>query len=313
MSKRGILALAVTQILLIAAVVAGSVYPQFYVAAFGFPFAEIGKLMRFLLQSGKIGSAFAALLWGALSLTPAFFALKNAGKQGRRAENAALLFMSLCLFAGLWAMADGAFADGLVPGGGSVMLPVKRAVIGGALWSVIVMWAVFRLLRYIGGDGEKRLMRCMKGAVYALCVCFEFGLAFSEVVGLVAGMAAAQNAAAVFAEIVSFVICAAPYAFDLLVASAGISLLDKLAPDKSTEAVQASEKLAARAKTALYVSAAVIPAYNICRVAFAGYTGSVDAHVVIMVGSLAFTLAALLLSRLITENRQLRDENDMFV
>ena len=70
MSKRGILTLAAIQILLIAAAVAGSVYPQFYVAVFGFPFAEIGKLMRFLLQSGKIGSAFAALLWGALSLTP---------------------------------------------------------------------------------------------------------------------------------------------------------------------------------------------------------------------------------------------------
>lgn len=311
MSKRGILTLAGIQILLIAAAVAGSVYPQFYVAVFGFPFVEIGKLMRFLLQSGKIGSAFAALLWGALSLTPAFFALKNAGKQGRRAENAALLFMSLCLFAGLWAMADGAFADGLVPGGGAVMLPVKRAVIGGALWSVIVMWAVFRLLRYIAGDGEKRLLRCMKGAVYALCAAFEFGLAFSEAVGLVAGMAAAQNAAAVFAEIVSFVICAAPYAFDLLVASAGITLLDALMSDMGT--VQAALMLAVRAKTALYVSAAAIPAYNLCRVAFAGATNSVNTHVVIMVGSLAFTLAALLLSRLIADNKQLRDENDMFV
>lgn len=311
MSRRGIITLALVQIFLIVAAVLGSIYPQLYVAAFSFPFAQLGALLRLLFQNGSAGSAFAALLWGALSLIPAFFALKNTGRQERRAENAALLFMSLCLFVGLWAMADGAFTDALVPGGGSVMLPMKRAVIGGALWSVIVMWAVFRLLRYLSGDGEKRLMRCMKGAVYALCVCFEFGLAFSEVVGLVAGMAAAQNAAAVFAEIVSFVICAAPYAFDLLVASAGIALLDALMSDAGT--VQAAEKLALRAKTALYVSAAAIPAYNLCRVAFAGATSSVDTHVVIMVGSLAFTLAALLLSRLITENRQLRDENDMFV
>lgn len=313
MSKRGIMALAVIQILLIAMAVAGSVYPQFYVAAFGFPFAQLGALLRLLFQNGRVGGAFAALIWGAVSLMPAFLALKNTGKEGRRAENGALWLMSLCLFIGLWAMADGALVDRLMPNGGAVMLSVKRAVIGGVLWSIIVMWAVFRLLRYIAGGGEKRLLRCMKGAVYALCVAFEFVLAFSEVGGLCAGIASAQGGAAVFAEVISFIICVVPYAFDLSVASAGISLLDKLAPDKSTEAVQASEKLAARAKTALYVSAAVIPAYNICRVAFAGYTGSVDAHVVIMVGSLAFTLAALLLSRLITENRQLRDENDMFV
>lgn len=311
MSKRGILTLAGIQILLIAAAVAGSVYPQFYVAVFGFPFVEIGKLMRFLLQSGKTGSAFAALLWGALSLTPAFFALKNAGKQGRRAENAALLFMSLCLFAGLWAMADGAFTDALVPGGGAVMLPVKRAVIGGALWSTIVMWAVFRLLRYISGDGENRLLRCMKAAVYALCAGFEFGLAFSEVTKLCACIAAAQKGTAVLAEVVSFIICAVPYAFDLLVASAGIALINAIGTEDGT--VQAAEKLAVRAKTALYVSATAIPAYNICRVAFAGTTGSVNTHIVIMVGSLAFTLAALLLSKLIADNKQLRDENDMFV
>lgn len=313
MSRRAIITLTVTQILLIAAAVAGSIYPQFYMAVFGFPFAQIGALMRLLFAGGKIGSAFAALLWGAVALIPAFFALRNMGKQGRRAENAALWLMSLCLFIGLWAMADGAFAETLVPGGGAVMLPMKRAVIGGVIWSVIVMWAVFRLLRYIAGDGEKRLLRCMKGAVYALCVAFEFGLAFSEVGGLCAAIAAAQSGAAVFAEAVSFIICAAPYVFDLLVASAGIVLIDTLSTDMSAETVQAAERLAARAKTALYVSAAAIPEYNLCRVAFAGITGSVNTHVVIMVGSLAFTLAALLLSRLIADNKQLRDENDMFV
>lgn len=311
MSKRGILALAVIQILLIAAAVAGSVYPQFYAAVFGFPFMQIGALMRLMSESGKTGSAFAALLWGALSLVPVFFALKNAGKQGKWMENAVLWLMSLCLFIGLWAMADGAFADALMPNGGSVMLPVKRAVLGGTIWSIIVMWAVLRLLRYIAGGGQSGLLRCMKGAVYALCAGFEFGLAFSEVTKLCACIAAAQTGTAVLAEVVSFIICAVPYAFDLLVASAGIALINAIGTEDGT--VQAAEKLAVRAKTALYVSATAIPAYNLCRMVFAGVTSSVNTHVVIMVGSLAFTLAALLLSRLIADNKQLRDENDMFV
>lgn len=313
MSRSGKITLVIVQLVLAVFAVLGSVYPQFNMYALGFPFVQLGALMRLISQNGRMGAAFAALIWGAVSLIPVFFALKNTGRQGRGAESAALWLLSLCLFIGLWAMADGGFAEGLMPNGGAVMLPVKRAVLGGVIWSVVVMWAVFRLLRYIAGEGEKRLLRCMKWAVYALCVAFEFGLAFSELGGLCTAIAATGSDAAVFAEVLSFIICAAPYVFDLLVASAGIELIALLSAGNDAETVLAAEKLASRAKNALYVSAGAIPAYNICRVAFAGYTDTVNAHVVIMVGSLAFTLAALLLSRLITENKRLRDENDMFV
>jgi len=81
----------------------------------------------------------------------------------------------------------------------------------------------------------------------------------------------------------------------------------------SAGTVEKGEGLAAFAMMSLKLIIAASLIFNLLQLAFIKKLLVVDMELVLPLVSIAFMLAALLLSRLIRENKALKDDNDMFI
>jgi hypothetical protein len=157
----------------------------------------------------------------------------------------------------------------------------------------------------------------------ALAVLFTviiFGVCFGELLGSIASLRAGNvgnepslGVSYVFLTL-KFIVDALPYAFDVLVVFASNKLLDELLADRFSEAASAScRRLARLCCRLLAVSVLAGIGFNLLQVLFSGALLTVNASLDIPVFSIAFVLAALLFTRLVEENKRLREDNDMFV
>ena len=113
---------------------------------------------------------------------------------------------------------------------------------------------------------------------------------------------------------VKALIAALPYAMDIVVTLFALTVLDALLEDsRSEEVVVAAKRLSGIYCITLAVVTSAGAALNIIQWLLSKKISNINVHVSIPFMSLAFVLAALLFSRLLEENKQLADENEMFV
>jgi hypothetical protein len=102
--------------------------------------------------------------------------------------------------------------------------------------------------------------------------------------------------------------------FDALVTFAALRLLDELRANRySSEAVAATKRMTRICATALAATALATIGFNILQLLCIKAIMAINMQVNIPVISLAFVLAALLLTRFIAENKKLKEDNDMFI
>ena len=81
----------------------------------------------------------------------------------------------------------------------------------------------------------------------------------------------------------------------------------------SDQVVAAAEKLSKLAAGSLILITALNGAFNLVQLIFAKSIRSINSVVPIPLFSIAFVLAAVILSQYIKENKQLQEDNDMFI
>lgn len=288
--------------------------PDAFVAAAAFPFEQIGLGLRALSLSGRVGNGAAMLLWAAISLVPFAYALKWRGCAERKWENAALYALSVGLFAVLYCMVNPAAATPKLPLAGKDMLRALKAALGcAAVWSIAVCYGVLRLLRLFRAGDTAKLLQYLRSMLMALCALFVGCIAYVCAAELISALGAAETGADRAFAALRFLKDSLPYAMDTAVTLAAMTLIEKLLAGDGAAAVAAAEKLSHLCCAALALITAAGVALNCLQMLFMSGLTQVNAAVELPLMSLAFVLCALLLARLIRENKRLSDDNDLFI
>lgn len=285
--------------------------PEIFSSLPAFPFEQIGLGLRTLAWLGTAGNCLAMGCWLVISLLPLIPVLRSWRDPAERWEHLALIVLSAVLLPTLWCMADPASLLNIIPGKVTEMLPSGKAILGGTVWSVLVCFLVLRLLRLFRAGDTETLLGSLKKMLYLLCYLFAGAMA-------VAAASCLKNLGRLFADKLLSILRAAnealPYVMDIAVTLSAAAILNALLREDSSEIiVAAADKCARLCCISLGTVTAAGSLFNILQLFFTGEASNISIAVNIPAVSLAFTLAALLFSRIIAENRRLADENRMFV
>lgn len=283
-----------------------------------FPFAQIAQGLRALSLSGGVGNALALLFYLALCLLPIGALLILRRKRALVPEDWLLFALTVLLFPAEYLMINPGNLSGIFQS-----IPVSNIVLGGTIYSIIIAYVILRILRLFRTSGIAHLQRyfaILLGLSNVVLVYLIFGAGVSDLVASIktlqqgnVGNESLLGASYVFA-VLQFLVNALPYVFDMLVVFAGIRLLRELAEDRfSADAVRMANDLSRLCGVALKSSILAIAGMNLLQLVFAKYLFNINTIAQIPLFSIAFVLSALLLSRLIAENKRLKEDNESII
>ena len=291
---------------------------QLMTTLLAFPWEPLGIGLRTLSLSGSAGNIAAWILYMIVCLLPAGLLLPLR-KHRLYPEDLILALITVCLFFVLYWMINPALLP-FMAGGETV----GKAICGGTILSLLLAWVVLRIMRRFASAEKEQLHRDL----YRLlcCVCFffvfvifgvNFGALLDSIQALHAGNhvngkpAAGLEATYIFLAL-QYVFDSLPYVLDLILCFTGMSLLRHI--QEQTDQLPA---LIARFRLfCMYGLAATVlttAVFNMLQLAFASKLHVINGQLQIPVLSVLFVLAALLLTGYMQENKQLKDDNDLFI
>lgn len=318
------LALGIEAMACIAFVVYKASFSGLFTAAMAFPFEQAGSLLRALSLPGGAGNAAAFAIYAAVCLIPAAVFLILLKKRGFRKEDLLLPLLSAVLFAVLYLMVNpGLIGKSFGGAGGEGAEAIGKAVLGGTVYSVLCGYLALRFLRLSFESSTQKLqnyMAVLLGALCVLCVYAVFGACLSRFLQSLATLRESNagnehllGASYVFLAL-QFGVDSLPYLFDLLLVFAALRLLDQMRADRySAKSEAAAQRLSRLCGTALTATVLANIGWNLLQLLFAKSLRMINSSVQVPVVSIAFMLAVLLLARFIAENKQLKDDNDLFI
>lgn len=291
-------------------------------ALLAFPFAQLGQGLRWLSLSGGLGNGAAICLYLLICLLP-LGGLALLWRRSRRIQpgDALLVVLSALLFGVLYLMVNpDLLSQWLNVGAQGAM---GKALLGGAVYSVLAGWLVLRALGLFLEADRRKLQRCLNWLLVLLAVVFvaaAFAGGGSALMERVSSLRAGNqgNEALLGSSCVFLALRAGvnslPYVLDVLVILWARQLLGQLERDRyAPEAVAAAEKLSRVCVWSLGIAVVSNVALQLLQLLCARWLFTLDALVQFPLLSMAFVLGVLLLAQYVRENKQLKDDNDLFV
>lgn len=282
--------------------------------ALSFPFSQIGFLLNRLSALGKIGNGFALSFIVLSGAIPLIAFLKNCKKINRKKENLILfLLWPLCTFV-IYAMAKPQVIYGMIPTVTEDFYIIMKAVLGGAVWSGIACLIVLKILGNFRTSDRKKILSYAKKLLFALCVLFAAAIGYIEFNELLTKLTEDAGSTDRFIALCCFIVSALPYLLDIVIIFSGCKLIDAVEVDKGTDEIGFyANKLSDLCIGSLSAVMMLSFIYNLMQVIFASNLTNIRVSVEIPLLSLAFTMAVLLLSRLVIKNKQLKEDNELFI
>jgi len=297
------------------------ILPGVFTAAMVFPFEQIGLGLRILSLSGDMGNILSIVLYSFICLMPVAVLLLIKRKRRMYPEDTLLAILSMVLFAVVYLMVNPGLINPYFDN--NMIRSVGKAALGGIVYSVIVGYVILRILRrFFHADvaGLQKYLSMLLYVLNVLFICLAFGVCFGSLLNsfdaLRSGNTGNEHNLGIsyLFLILQYVVEALPYILDVLVVFAALNLLDELKVDRySQETVVAAGKLSRLCGTALAITVISNLVYNILQLAFIRTLFTIKGSVKIPLPSIIFVLAALILAQYIREDKQLKDDNDMFI
>ena len=279
-----------------------------------FPLAPIGGWLRRLSLSGGIGNGAATIIYVLLCLIPAALFLFRRMKGKRYPEDLLLLAASAALFYSLYLLINPALGEARY----SLM---AKPALNGLVWVLFAAWLVLFVLRLafednIGVEKCGKLILFALAAVYVFCLFYQYP---AEAIGEIRALNETNTfhgglKLSWFVIILRALAAAVPCALSLLALHLSRKLLDAAVEDRySEETLTLSQRLARFCRAALTAEVLLCTGVYLIQMVLAPQLRSISFEVEFPVSSVAVALAALLLSRLLGESKQLKEDNDLFV
>lgn len=139
------------------------------------PFELIGKGLRFLSLSSAIGNVIAIIIYAAISLIPAIYAIYQRKTGTKRKEAILLIAITGLLFYSLYMFINPGLMYERMPDIFSMdkqSLVAEKIIYAFIIYSVVIIWLIMKAIRFLGDDSQKnwksRLYFGMKGLIAAL-------------------------------------------------------------------------------------------------------------------------------------------------
>jgi len=305
-----------------------------------FPFEQIGAGLRALSLSSETGNLIAICLYVAICLIPIILLPIMRVKRELYTEDWLLVVLSAVLFAVLYFMINPGTSDlvGLSPlSPGSIntaALSVEKTTLGLITYSIIFGYLILRALRFVYRGTTEKLTQyttIMLGFLNILFVFLIFGASFNSMLDSFASLQANNIGGEhnpvpdyIFNDynpvpdyifiVLRFMVDALPNVLNIIITFAVLQLVREMQTDRfSSEVVVNAKRVARLCAVALVVTIMTSITFSILSLVFAKSLYSVNVTIQIPLFSIIFVLIALLLTRLITESKLLKDENDMFI
>lgn len=300
---------------------AGAFIAESFGWAFAFPFKQIGLSLRALSLLSDAGNAAAVAIYFLLCLLPMLSLPLLRRKRRLAPEDALLALLSPLLFWVLYLAVNPALI------GESSVFPEMSAwgltLLGGAVYSLLLTYGVLRILRLFFTAGKARLIKHLGTALKATAAIFTFlifGVFFSELTRplLDADAGLIQGDDALFLNrtflFLRFLVSALPYGLDIAVIFSALDLLKEAAAGRYSEAsLAAAGRLSRICRRTLVITMFSSLAFNLLQLPFMDVLMSVSVSIQLPLLPAFLAVAALILARLMGENKRLKDDNDMFI
>lgn len=287
--------------------------------ALAFPLGLVGSGLRSLSLSGGAGNICAIIIYVAFCLLPVLVGLIKLKRKIWSAKDWLLVLLSAVMFAVTYLMIN----PGLMNIWGTDGLPIMKAVAGGVFWSVLVCWLVLCLLRDLESHGRERVQRWMRVMLWILAAYFVtagFGTGVGDMVQSIRHVRMGNTGrlnelgTSYFVIALQFVSVALANVLSALVALKGAELLGAMNEDRySEETVEMAEKLGGFCIRSLQITVIFSMFFNLIQLPLMRSLALVSVNVNIPLVSIAFVLAVMMLARFLRENKDLKDDNDMFI
>lgn len=299
---------------------AGDAAPQWFSSALAFPFEQIGAGLRWLSLAGGAGNILAILLYAVLSLLPMGLLLALRRRRALCREDSLLILLTVLLFAALYYMVNPSLIptpNGLGDG------EMNKALFGGSVYALAFGYGVLRALRHFQAADMSKLQDYLALFLKILAALFVFlacGSCFQDFLSGVDALQAGNqgNEGALLPSYLflfaRYLAAALPYVLDTLVTLSALNLLAERRQDPySHGAGEAAQTLSRLCVVSLGLTILVTVVLNLLQLVCIGSLYTVHITVLLPVLSIVFVLAVLLLTQLMGENRQLKEDNDLFI
>ncbi len=285
-----------------------------------FPFEQIGAGLRLLSLSGFLGNVVAILLYSAFCLSPcAVLLLRKPHKFFL--EDIFILLFSLSLFFVIYQMVNpGGIA---IAGGFAEGLPIAKAVLGGTVYSLLASVVILRMLRLFYSSEENKVQRYLLVLLFLINMLFVAVIFSGGVNELIRSFAVVKvnNSGNerlfginYFFMGLRFAVDYLAYAFNISIVFGAMTLLQNVTQNQySDDTIASAKKLSKICGVALCAVVCSNVVFNILQILFAKQLFKVNSSIQIPLFSTAFVLVCLLFTRLIKENKELKDENDSII
>jgi len=278
-----------------------------------FPFTLLGNALRSLSLSGTIGNIAAIVLYLAIAALPLLFKWKKKWQK----EDWLLPVTSVLILYVLYYFIN--------PGLRPLLMntTIGNLTLALLVYSVLIFWSIIKLLQSCSVKDRHYLYRVLKLLLSACAVVFLIAgpiLGYFDFRAIAATVKEGNTAFGVnltptmillFAGYVADALAAVLNAILLLFS---IRLLKELEQDPYSEnCFQATQTLKLWCRRFLLITLGSCLLVNLCQVLFAKHLYKIATAFNLPLGSIALTVGLFVLATLISEGKQLKEDNDLFI
>ena len=290
-----------------------NVFPALFSSLLAFPFEQVALGMKALAGTGAVGNGIALAVLAGLGLFPVFLALRYERGRETFPERAALFALSAVLLAAFFGIISPGSFRAVVAGGEESFVRVIRAFFGLSVWTVVILFVVLRLIRLFRAGSREQLFRYLRLVLCVLCMFFTAEFVISLVISLLTPAGETLTAADVVCGALRLLGTLVPLALDLLVCMRMLALLETAATEEQEHLAEAASRLSSVSCLALAVTAGLSALLHIVQLFLLPYLSDANAAVDIPVTSIFLVVVILLFSRLLIENKRLREDNSLII
>ena len=310
--KKLVLIMILAAILLGALALMTNLFPDWLSSILAFPLEPVSLGLNALAVTGRIGNGFSVMFSAALVMIPLFFAFRLRGDDKVPEKISLVLVAGMILVALYGARNPGAFQNMHI-NGTEEYDSMLRAFFSVTFWVMVILFVVLRLIRLFRAGHRDQLLRYLRCIVYAMCIIIAAGFAFNlvdSVMKVIKGLPTAEDTGLF---ILKALVSLATLVLNLAVAFRMLDLLDITATEEQEGLADAASRLSSISCIALGCTVAFTALVHIIQIFLLPGLTDVKASADLPFSNIVFVLVILLLSRLLIENKQLKDDNSMFI
>lgn len=285
---------------------------------FSFPFSQIGEVLRWLSLASPLGNLVAILLYGAIGLCPLLVLLWRGLKKRAGIEDSLLVVTCALLFFMLYVLINPALIRQYF-----VDLHLGKAVMGGAIYSVLIGYLVLRLLRRLSCSESTEMLNWLQlflALIAAMQVAVVFYLGAASVISTIQEVKGVNTdphvslAATNVLIVIRYVLQQIPAVLSIRLLLLAMELAAAMKKEKfGREAVEAAARLGGVCKLTVAVIVVTTIAANLMQLALSKSLLNVSFAVNLPLSTLVLTLILLVLAQYLDDTRKLSQDNQLII